>query len=134
VAALVAAIFAWKANGWYNDSLELKVVKPALAAVVKELEEANAKIELVRPVDEGDRIELAAALALIDLQQEEVERAWSKVRSLEETIDADTGCPIVRLSYDWGVCFSAATAADPTDITSCKTLRGDGPPQEGTSN
>ena len=126
IVAIAAAILAWKVNGWHNDALDYRAIKPAFEALVASRAAANAEIERLLNIDESEFRKHAEALAALERQQAETERAWGQVRVLEESINAETGCPVVRLSDAWGVCFSAAAAGNAADVAACQAARGHG--------
>lgn len=113
-------------KGWSVDSDELAVVKPQLAAFQAAQKAANKKVEKQQPIDAAEVKDLVDWKAKFEAQQKETSRAWSKVAALKETINAETGCPVVRLSAGWGVCFAAAAAGDPADVAACEAAGGDG--------
>ena len=105
----------WTVKGWKADSAELAVVKPKLKAFEDAQAAANKKVIEQAPVDETDRRELAETKAALEAARIERSRAWSRVAALQETLDEKTGCPVVRLSDDWGLQFVAAATGDPVD-------------------
>ena len=115
VAALVAAIFAWMVNGWRNDALDYKAMKPAFESLVASRAAANAEVERLLVIDEAELRQHAEAKAALEAQHQETSRAWERVAALEETINAETGCPVVRLSDKWGMQFSAAATGSSAD-------------------
>ena len=137
VGAIIAGVVGgiawagWTVKGWKQDSAELAIVKPKLEALETAQKAANERVIKQQPVDEADVKELVATKAALEAQRQETSRAWSRVAALKETINAETGCPIVRLSDDWGVCFAAALGGDRADAQACETVGSDGatPPE-----
>lgn len=123
-AALV--VIGFKVNGWRNDSHELKRIQPAYEAFVKGQKKANERVEKLVPVDDQARRELAIAKSELQNQRAETSRAWGRVAALQETINAETGCPVVRLSESWGLCLAAAAGGDRADLAACQAAGGDG--------
>ena len=117
VASVVGGIAwaGWTVKGWAEDSEELAIVKPKMEALEAAQKTANEKVIKQAPVDEKDRRELAETKAALEAARIERSRAWSRVAALQETLDEKTGCPVVRLSDDWGLQFVAAVTGDSTD-------------------
>jgi hypothetical protein len=134
IIAIAGFLLAWRVNGWRNDSQELHAIKPAFEALVDSRNKANEEIQRLLLIDEGEMRRHAEALVALDRQRAETSRAWEAVKTLEEHIDVETGCPVVRLSDDWGVCFAAAAGGHPSDITSCEAARINGASASGSSN
>ena len=121
VGAIIAGVVGgiawagWTVKGWAEDSEELAIVKPKMEALEAAQKAANEKVIKQAPVDEKDRRELAETKAALEAARIERSRAWSRVAALQETLDEKTGCPVVRLSDDWGLQFVAAATGDPAD-------------------
>lgn len=133
IAAVVGAIAyaGWTVKGWKDDSAAYRDMKPKYDVLVAAQAKANEKVEKLAPVDESAARELVEAKAVIARQAGELSRAWGRVRALQETPDEATGCPVVRLSDDWGVFFSATTTGIAPDPASGEADRGDGPVPPG---
>lgn len=132
IAAIVGAVglIAWggaTVKGWHDSHVELAIVKPKLKAFEDAQDAANKAVLKQAPIDEAERQKLAADRAALEAEKVEVARAWSRINAFEETPDVETGCPVIRLSDAWGVCFAAAAAGDPADVAACEAAGGDGP-------
>lgn len=128
-AVIVVGAIAWAGatvKGWKQGYDELAVVKPKLEALEAAQEAANKKVIKQAPKDESNVKELVDTKAALAAAQAEISRAWGHAADLEETINAETGCPVVRLSAGYGMCFSATAAGNPADIEACKAAGGDG--------
>jgi len=126
---LALAVLVWFGTwcrGIYEDAKAYRVMKPAYDALVEAQTKANKKVIAIAPMDEAARIELVATKAALQLQAIETSLAWGRVHALQETINAETGCPVVRLSDDWGVFFSIATTGNAADPAPSETDRSDG--------
>lgn len=127
LALIAIAGIGWKINGWRHDSAELAVIKPAYDGLLEKQRKANEKVEKLAPVDEAAGRKLAEVTAALTRQQAETSRAWGRVRALQETINAETGCPVVRLSDGFGMCLAAAATGNAADAAACQAGAGDGP-------
>ena len=128
VAGVVGAI-AWAGatvKGWHTDSIELAVVKPKLEAFEAAQTAANKKVIEQAPIDEAARVKLAEDRAKLDADKAKLARAWARLPAVQETTDEATGCPVVRLSDGYGLCYAAAAGGDPADFAACETAGGDG--------
>ena len=127
VGAIIAGVVGgiawagWTVKGWKADSAELAVVKPKLEAFEAAQKAANENVIKQQPIDEADVRELIDVKAALETQRQETSRAWSRVAALKETINAETGCPVVRLSDDWGLFFSTATTGIPANAAPGET-------------
>lgn len=129
VVLLIVGGIAWAGatvKGWKVGYDELAVVKPKLEAFEAAQKAANEKVIKQQPIDEAEVEKLVDVKAALEAQKRETSRAWGQVATLKETINAETGCPVVRLSAGWGVCFAAAAAGDPADVAACQAAGGDG--------
>ena len=126
IGAAALVVIGFKVNGWRNDSHELKRIQPAYEAYVAGQRNANRRVERQNAKTDQARRELAIARAEIQNQRAETSRAWGRVAALEETVNAETGCPVVRLSEPWGVCLAAAAGGDGADLAACAAAGGDG--------
>lgn len=133
ILALLAAIAGtgWVVKGWKDDSAAYRDMKPKYDVLVAAQAKANVKVEKLAPVDERAAQELVDAKATIVKQAGEISRAWGRVRTLQETVNAETGCPVVRLSDGYGVCLSSAAAGIAADAAACQAAGSDGPVPPG---
>jgi hypothetical protein len=130
----VVLLIAWAGatvRQWKYDSDELAVVKPQLEAYEAAQKAANDKVLEQAPIDAAAVKELVDTKAALEAEKLKTARAWGRVAVLKETINAETGCPVVRLSAGWGVCFAAAAAGDSADAQACQAAGGDGPVAAG---
>jgi hypothetical protein len=128
----VVMLIAWagaKVRQWKYDSDELAIVKPQLEAFEAAQAAANERVIEQAPIDEAERVALAAERLALETEKAKIARAWGRIRAVQEVPDED-GKPVVRLSDAWGVCFAAAAAGDPADAAACQASGGDGAVEE----
>lgn len=106
--------------------LELKACEAAVATFKQAVEAANERVRKLNADGDADRRALAEAKARQEEADRKVSRLWGRIRALEETTDETTGCPVIRISTGYGVCFAAAAAGDAADVAACEAAGGDG--------